>query len=50
MTPRRKIRWRRKACPTCGNLVTMNALGRAAHIRNCTKEKAAARYAKERAR
>jgi hypothetical protein len=26
----------------------MNARGRAAHIRNCTKEKAAARYAKER--
>jgi hypothetical protein len=32
----RKIIWRRKPCPVCGDRVTVNALGRAAHIRHCT--------------
>lgn len=41
----RKIRWRRVHCPICGTLITNNALGKAAHIRNCTKEKAARKEA-----
>jgi hypothetical protein len=35
----RKIRWRRKPCPHCRDLITTNALGRAAHIRFCTGER-----------
>ena len=31
----RKIRYRRKPCPHCRDLITTNALGRAAHIRFC---------------
>jgi hypothetical protein len=42
----RKIRWRRIICPVCGHRITNNALGRDAHIRHCTKEKAAAKDAK----
>jgi hypothetical protein len=44
----RKIRWRRVVCPICGDRITNNALGKAAHIRHCTKEKAAARAEAER--
>jgi len=43
MKLRRKIHWRRVLCPVCHDRITNNALGRAAHIRNCTKEKAAAK-------
>jgi hypothetical protein len=50
MRLKRKIRWRRVHCPTCGTLITNNALGREAHIRHCTKEKAAARAAADRAK
>jgi hypothetical protein len=32
----RKIRWRRVTCPKCGDRITSNALGRAAHLRHCT--------------
>ena len=31
----RKIRYRRKPCPRCRDLITTNALGRAAHLRFC---------------
>lgn len=31
----RKIIWRRVRCPVCGDRITNNALGRAAHIRHC---------------
>ena len=40
---RKKIRWRRVQCPICRTLITNNALGKAAHIRHCTKEKAFAK-------
>lgn len=32
----RKIHYGRKPCPRCGDLITKNALGRAAHLRHCT--------------
>lgn len=32
---RRKIHWRRVPCPVCGDRITNNALGKAAHIRHC---------------
>jgi hypothetical protein len=32
----RKIRFGRKPCPYCRDMITKNALGRAAHIRYCT--------------
>jgi hypothetical protein len=38
----RKIRYRRKPCPICRDLVTTNALGRSAHIRSCTFKNSAA--------
>jgi hypothetical protein len=35
----RKINWGRVTCPKCGDRITRNALGRAAHIRHCTGRK-----------
>lgn len=32
----RKIRFGRKPCPRCRDMITTNALGRAAHLRHCT--------------
>jgi hypothetical protein len=32
---KRKIRYGRRPCPICREMVTKNALGRAAHIRSC---------------
>jgi hypothetical protein len=42
----RRIRYGRKRCPICGDMVTKNAMGRAAHIRWCSPAKAAAKAAK----
>lgn len=36
----RKIRYGKRRCPICGFMVTKNALGHAAHVRNCSAEKA----------
>ena len=35
LRPKRRIRWRRVRCPICGDSITSNALGRAAHVRHC---------------
>lgn len=39
----RKIIWRKKPCPVCGDRITVNAIGRAAHIRWCGVKKPAAK-------
>jgi hypothetical protein len=43
-----RLRLARVVCPICRDRITNNALGRAAHIRWCTKEKAAAKVEAER--
>jgi hypothetical protein len=45
---RSRSRYHRRPCRICRQLITNNALGRAAHMRSCTPEKAAAEAAKRR--